>query len=193
MTADFYPSYFDASRTSYGPALEAIKTAKPTADDLLDPKENPTHAIALIVLLDQMSRNIYRGPESKVVFTTYDPLALDISLRAVFPRTYQAAASYRDAERAAAAHGSNSEPTEGRGEAWYDAEDVVLHEDDVKLGGVDEGPSMRQHLAHRMWFYSPFMHSESPKIHRWAQPRYEALRKEVDAISSQASSIDQPR
>ena len=140
-----------------------------------------------------MSRNIYRGSESKVVFTTYDPLALDISLRAVFPRTYQAAASIRNAKRAAAAHGSNVENTEDRGEAWYDAEDVVLHEDDVKLGGVDEEPSIRQHLAHRMWFYSPFMHSESLKIHRWAQPRYEALRKEVDALSSQASPINRSR
>lgn len=39
--------------------------------------------LGLILLLDQIPRNCYRGDESKVVFGRFDPLAEEIALRAL--------------------------------------------------------------------------------------------------------------
>lgn len=122
------------------------------------------------------------------MFKTYDPLALDISLRAVFPRTYRASANLRKASAQSAANvGSRS-----TGEAetpWYEAEKVVLDDEDKKGGGMDELPLIRNHLGYRMWFYSPLMHSESVKIHGWAEPRYKAMVEDMDALVRQSSSL----
>lgn len=39
--------------------------------------------LGLVLLLDQIPRNCYRGPASKVVFTVFDPLALAVAQAAV--------------------------------------------------------------------------------------------------------------
>ena len=42
-------------------------------------RNSSTHALGLILLFDQLSRNIYRGPASARVFTEFDPLAQSIT------------------------------------------------------------------------------------------------------------------
>ena len=70
----------------FGSALEAIRSAKDiTASDLLaavDPS-TPQEWVALVLLLDQMPRNIYRGDRAKVAYTVFDPLAQGVVTRAV--------------------------------------------------------------------------------------------------------------
>ena len=65
-------------RDDYGHHVEAA-IAQPT--DILHSyaRNSTTHALGLILLLDQLSRNIYRGPASAQVFTECDPLAQSIT------------------------------------------------------------------------------------------------------------------
>jgi len=42
-------------------------------------EESPTHALGLVLLMDQFSRNIYRGAASKRVFTEVDPRSLQLA------------------------------------------------------------------------------------------------------------------
>lgn len=65
--------------------LEAIRTSNATASDILTAvnPSSPLDWLALVLLLDQVPRNCYRGPESGIVFSVFDPLALDIAQRTI--------------------------------------------------------------------------------------------------------------
>lgn len=72
------------SSTQFQPALEAILATGATTSQILaavDP--TPLTWLSLILLLDQVPRNCYRGEESKLVFTHFDPLAAEIALQAL--------------------------------------------------------------------------------------------------------------
>lgn len=67
--------------------MEAILASNATASDILAAvdieKASPLTWLSLVILLDQVPRNCYRGSESKQVFTRFDPLAQEIALRAI--------------------------------------------------------------------------------------------------------------
>lgn len=68
----------------FGSLLNLIFCQQYSADDILA-AANPTSALnwmSLIILLDQMPRNCYRGMEAAKVFNFFDPLALAIALKA---------------------------------------------------------------------------------------------------------------
>ncbi|EAW14972.1 DUF924 family protein [Aspergillus clavatus NRRL 1] len=84
---------FDHACTSqYGSILAAIQNANPSAEQILS-LANPTTPrdwLALLLLLDQLPRNCYRGPAARTVFEFFDPLALAIARKAEdagIPRT----------------------------------------------------------------------------------------------------------
>jgi uncharacterized protein (DUF924 family) len=72
------------SSASFGYALEIIHNSNVTASDILSAVQPVSSLdwLALILLLDQIPRNCYRDLQSSIVFAYFDPLALDISLRA---------------------------------------------------------------------------------------------------------------
>ncbi|KAL5357575.1 hypothetical protein BJX96DRAFT_172650 [Aspergillus floccosus] len=79
-------SNFDhACVTQFGPALESIRAASPTADQLLDliQPSSPQDWLGLVLLLDQLPRNSYRDGDAAVVFEVFDPLALGVAMRAI--------------------------------------------------------------------------------------------------------------
>ncbi|KAB5583432.1 hypothetical protein GE09DRAFT_1167405 [Coniochaeta sp. 2T2.1] len=74
----------------FGPALEAIRSSSSTngqvtASSLLAliDTSNPLNWVALVLLLDQMPRNTYRGEDAKVAYTVFDPLAQAVVTRAI--------------------------------------------------------------------------------------------------------------
>ncbi|CAG8090721.1 unnamed protein product [Penicillium salamii] len=70
--------------TQFRPALETIINSEASASDILSAvsPSSPMDWLSVIILLDQISRNCYRGDESKVVFGRFDPLAEEIALQA---------------------------------------------------------------------------------------------------------------
>lgn len=64
---------------------EAIKVER--AADLLSLVEKPDDAVALIALLDQMPRNIYRNEEAKTAYNLCDPKARELSV--IFAERYR--------------------------------------------------------------------------------------------------------
>lgn len=158
------------------------------------PEEDPSRTITLIILLDQVARNIFRESESRVVFTVFDKIALDLSLSSLFPHTYRAAkaAGFMNKMILSSNEGVNN-GDEKREVPWYEAGNINLHEDDLKPGGggLDEHPSIRHRLGYRMWLYSPLMHSESLKIHGWVDKRYRAMIADMDSLTDQSSSVSQ--
>jgi uncharacterized protein (DUF924 family) len=73
------------SRTRFGPTLEALRASGvKTGDDILRAVQpsDPFDWLSLILLLDQIPRNCYRGASARVVFSYFDPLARDIALAA---------------------------------------------------------------------------------------------------------------
>ncbi|ROT34481.1 DUF924-domain-containing protein [Sodiomyces alkalinus F11] len=79
------PEFDQLCVKQFQPALEAIKTTNPTPESLLEAAnpQTPEDWLCLVLLLDQMPRNCYRGPASAAVFTFFDPLALAIARRAI--------------------------------------------------------------------------------------------------------------
>ncbi|KAF5980481.1 hypothetical protein FBULB1_5181 [Fusarium bulbicola] len=76
----------DACVTRFSPVLEAIRNAGVTsAQELLSVTQprNSLDWLSLIILLDQIPRNSYRGEESSICFTYFDPLAQQVSLEAI--------------------------------------------------------------------------------------------------------------
>ncbi|KAJ6084255.1 hypothetical protein N7486_011055 [Penicillium sp. IBT 16267x] len=69
----------------FKPALEAILNSGATATEILSAVDtkHPLTWLSLLLLLDQVPRNCYRGPESKKVFTSFDPLACEIALKGI--------------------------------------------------------------------------------------------------------------
>ncbi|KAH7111174.1 hypothetical protein B0J13DRAFT_462014 [Dactylonectria estremocensis] len=70
----------------FSPALEAIRESGVTtgAEVLraVQPRE-PLDWLSLVILLDQIPRNCYRGEQSKIVFKFFDPIAQQVSLEAI--------------------------------------------------------------------------------------------------------------
>ncbi|KAF4119311.1 Bacterial protein of unknown function (DUF924) [Geosmithia morbida] len=70
---------------SFGPVLDAIKESGVTSGqqilDAAKPK-GPLDWLSLVLLLDQMPRNCYRGDASSVVYRLFDPLAQDVAAAA---------------------------------------------------------------------------------------------------------------
>lgn len=75
MAADIVP------RTKFRRSLEQIKSLNVTGETILHAVQpgSPLEWIHLVILFDQMSRNIFRGDESSVVFAFFDPIAQHIA------------------------------------------------------------------------------------------------------------------
>lgn len=70
--------------TQFQPALESILETCATAPQILAAvTPSPLTYLSLLLLLDQVPRNCYRGEESKLVFTRFDPLASEIALKSL--------------------------------------------------------------------------------------------------------------
>ncbi|KAJ5108961.1 hypothetical protein N7456_005636 [Penicillium angulare] len=70
--------------TQFQPALESILETGATVTQILAAiTPSPLTYLSLLLLLDQVPRNCYRGEESKLVFTRFDPLASEIALKAL--------------------------------------------------------------------------------------------------------------
>lgn len=65
--------------------MEEIIASGATATEILDAIDvsSPLNWLSLLILLDQVPRNCYRGEESRLVFGRFDPLAEEIALRAI--------------------------------------------------------------------------------------------------------------
>lgn len=72
-------------RAKFRPSLEQIRSLGVTGDTILHAVQpsTPLEWIQLIILFDQIPRNIFRGEESKVAFTEFDPVAQHIAQAAV--------------------------------------------------------------------------------------------------------------
>ncbi|KAH8696210.1 hypothetical protein BGW36DRAFT_296761 [Talaromyces proteolyticus] len=82
------PEFDRACVEQFHPTLEGIRQRNLSADELLE-LTNPASSLdwlGVILLLDQITRNCYRGSESAVVFNVFDPLAREIALRAISRR-----------------------------------------------------------------------------------------------------------
>lgn len=68
-------------RAKFRQPLEHIRSLNAAGETILHAVKpsSPLEWIQLIILLDQMPRNIYRGEESKIVFTVFDPIAQHIA------------------------------------------------------------------------------------------------------------------
>ncbi|CAI7569876.1 Tetratricopeptide-like helical [Penicillium manginii] len=75
----------NACVAQFQPALESILASGASATDILDSfdSKSPLTWLSLIILLDQVPRNCYRGDKSKLVFERFDPLAQEIALRGI--------------------------------------------------------------------------------------------------------------
>jgi uncharacterized protein (DUF924 family) len=69
-----FKSSLEAIRRSDASALKVLAAAKPSS---------PLDWLSVILLLDQIPRNCYRGDESAVVFRFFDPLVEEIALQAI--------------------------------------------------------------------------------------------------------------
>jgi len=74
-----------SSRDAFREQLSIIESGVVTADDILNAAtpQTPLDWLSLVLLLDQVPRNCYRGPVAKTAFTVFDPIALAITLRAI--------------------------------------------------------------------------------------------------------------
>ena len=97
----------------------------------------------MVLLLDQIARNCYRGSEAALVYNYFDPLARAIAMRA------------------------------------------------IDQGDVIGSPEIRFHLARRMWFGLPLMHSEDLAIHQAALQYFELMSQEVEYLMDNGRGLDQ--
>ncbi|KUI64848.1 hypothetical protein VM1G_00102 [Cytospora mali] len=76
---------------NFRPTLDAVKQQNITAQDIFDSihPSSPLEWISLIVLFDQVPRNIYRGTGSIVVFTFFDPIAQQLAKAAIAAGVHQ--------------------------------------------------------------------------------------------------------
>lgn len=65
--------------------MEKIISSGASATEILDAIDtsSPLNWLSILLLLDQVPRNCYRGDESKLVFGRFDPLAEEIAVRAI--------------------------------------------------------------------------------------------------------------
>lgn len=71
--------------TRFRPAIDIINASGASATDIISAvnPSSPLVWLTMILLLDQIPRNCFRGDESKLVFQRFDPLAEEIALRAI--------------------------------------------------------------------------------------------------------------
>ncbi len=192
-------------REQYGSLLHEAQSLNISPTELVTPSETPLHALLLIILFDQIPRNIFRGQESQRCFNVFDKIALDISLRSLFPATCRSGeeqlrqslgsqppstnnkAQVHGQDQAKVSQDSNDEKVIlTKEERWYDHPSISLQPSDIDDGSTSSldtiRPEFRYHLGYRMWFYLPLMHSESIKIHEWAKTRYEAMKKDTQNL-----------
>ncbi|RYN57992.1 hypothetical protein AA0114_g2302 [Alternaria tenuissima] len=69
----------------FGAQLELIQTMQPSVADILTAAKpsSSLHWISLIILLDQIPRNCFRGAKALVVFTLFDKLAFEVASQAL--------------------------------------------------------------------------------------------------------------
>ncbi|KAK0618817.1 hypothetical protein B0T14DRAFT_536873 [Immersiella caudata] len=79
------PEFDGACKDAFGEQLNLIQSGTITLSDLLSTTASlkPLDWMALILLLDQVPRNCFRGSEAKLVFDVFDPMAIAITLRAI--------------------------------------------------------------------------------------------------------------
>lgn len=72
-------------RSEFGRQLEVIKSANASGAEILAAARpaSPLDWLGLILLLDQIPRNSFRGSEARTAFVTFDPKALEIALLAI--------------------------------------------------------------------------------------------------------------
>ncbi|KAF9241680.1 hypothetical protein DTO013E5_6933 [Penicillium roqueforti] len=128
--------------TQFCPALETIVGSRASASDILSEVSlsSPMDWLSIILLLDQIPRNCYRGAESKLVFGRFDPLAEEIVLRAI--------------------------------------------EEEVPI----RSPYLRYHMAYRIWFHMPLMHSENLAMHELAVKVHEDIARDVNELLARDAS-----
>ncbi|KAK1979897.1 hypothetical protein LZ30DRAFT_751103 [Colletotrichum cereale] len=78
-------SFDEVCVKKYRPVLEAVKSARASSKDILSIIRpfTPLQWLGLVLLLDQVPRNIYRGSESSIVFKLFDPIAREIAQHAI--------------------------------------------------------------------------------------------------------------
>ncbi|KAH7347974.1 hypothetical protein BKA66DRAFT_542583 [Pyrenochaeta sp. MPI-SDFR-AT-0127] len=78
-------AYDRACITNFGTQLEQIKSIEASGMKILSiaRPSTPLHWISLIILLDQLPRNCYRGNKAGVAYRVFDKMALEIALRAI--------------------------------------------------------------------------------------------------------------
>ncbi|KAJ5225404.1 hypothetical protein N7468_006629 [Penicillium chermesinum] len=77
---------FDAACVEqFKPALDTLLNTGATAPELLAAVDTSSclNWVSLLLLLDQIPRNCYRGDAAKIVFSQFDPLAVGVALEAV--------------------------------------------------------------------------------------------------------------
>lgn len=153
------------SREQYLPVLEDIKSLTPNH---IPSAENALDTLTQVIFLDQMPRNCFRGLEAKTVFTVFDRLALDLSLRSLFPKTFEAGFP-------------NESASAQTGTPWYDSDATVLNQEDM-AAGLDHAPEIRHRFFYRMWFLLPLTHSESLKVHDWADTKNKAMLEDLQRM-----------
>ncbi|KAF2847544.1 DUF924-domain-containing protein [Plenodomus tracheiphilus IPT5] len=72
----------------FSPVLKAIKSVEPTGEDIISAANpsTPLHWLSLIILLDQLPRNCFRGAGLEIAYRYFDPLALEVALQAIKSR-----------------------------------------------------------------------------------------------------------
>lgn len=66
-----------SNRRDYLPALQEAE--KHSVQQLAERFQTPEDALGLMILLDQIPRNVYRGKEAKRAYAQVDPKARDLS------------------------------------------------------------------------------------------------------------------
>ncbi|TDZ34032.1 hypothetical protein C8035_v000662 [Colletotrichum spinosum] len=83
----FYPDadFDELCVRKFRPALDALRSSRATAKDVLAIARpvTPLQWLGLVLLLDQVPRNCFRGAESAVVFRFFDPVARDLAHHAI--------------------------------------------------------------------------------------------------------------
>jgi uncharacterized protein (DUF924 family) len=69
----------------FGAQLELTQSTQPSGADILAAvsPSTPLHWVSLIILLDQLPRNCFRGPQTRIVFTLFDKLAFEVASQAL--------------------------------------------------------------------------------------------------------------
>ncbi|KAL8908723.1 MAG: hypothetical protein Q9171_005336 [Xanthocarpia ochracea] len=116
-------------------------------------------AMSMVILLDQLPRNIYKGsPQMATVFRHYDRLAQALSMSLLLEET-SSSKSYDDEG------GAFALPT--------------LHRPDLH-------PGIRSRPVYREWFYLPLQHSEHLSHHALLSQLISAYRRDIEESGGEA-------